>query len=309
MNELNDTSSNQLSILNPQNMDSLTRFAELMAQSNVTVPSHLRGNPADCMAIAMQAVQWGMNPFAVAQKTHLVNGVLGYEAQLVNAVLSSSTAITGRPKYEYSDGWDALSGKVEMKQNRSGKTIPASTWTAADEVKLWVRVGAVLSGETDITWGQKVYLANITTRNSPLWVTAPAQQIAYLALKYWSRLYTPDVILGVYDKEALEQPLAARQEKEINPQSSAQNLNTMFSDTKKEPEKEPPAETPEYEEVTNIVTVYDEITGHIDNITDGESYNLATKLYNDAVKGEQCSNEEYKKLHAALAAALNKING
>ncbi|SPX63869.1 Uncharacterised protein [Leclercia adecarboxylata] len=39
------------------------------------------------MAIIMQAMQWGMNPYAVAQKTHLVNGVLGYEAQLVNADL------------------------------------------------------------------------------------------------------------------------------------------------------------------------------------------------------------------------------
>jgi hypothetical protein len=37
----------------------------------------------------MQAAQWGMNPFAVAQKTHVVNGTLGYEAQLVNAVVSS----------------------------------------------------------------------------------------------------------------------------------------------------------------------------------------------------------------------------
>jgi hypothetical protein len=41
----------------------------------------------------MQAAQWGMNPFAVAQKTHVVNGTLGYEAQLVNAVVSSSNLL------------------------------------------------------------------------------------------------------------------------------------------------------------------------------------------------------------------------
>lgn len=53
------------------------------------------------MAIVMQAMQWGMNPYAVAQKTHTVNGVLGYEAQLVNAVIASSSAIHGRFHYRY----------------------------------------------------------------------------------------------------------------------------------------------------------------------------------------------------------------
>ncbi|VFS64074.1 RecT family [Kluyvera cryocrescens] len=61
-----------------------------MADSKATVPAHLAGKPADCLAVTMQAAQWGMNPFAVAQKTHVVNGTLGYEAQLVNAVVSSS---------------------------------------------------------------------------------------------------------------------------------------------------------------------------------------------------------------------------
>lgn len=88
-------------VFNVQALGQLTAFADLMAQSAVTVPKHLAGKPADCMAIVMQAMQWGMNPYAVAQKTHLVNGVLGYEAQLVNAVISSSSAIQGRFHYEY----------------------------------------------------------------------------------------------------------------------------------------------------------------------------------------------------------------
>ena len=70
-------------VFNVQALGQLTSFADVMAQSAVTVPKHLAGKPADCMAIVMQAMQWGMNPYAVAQKTHLVNGVLGYEAQLV----------------------------------------------------------------------------------------------------------------------------------------------------------------------------------------------------------------------------------
>ena len=184
-------------VFNVQALGQLTAFAELMAQSAVTVPKHLAGKPADCMAIVMQAMQWGMNPYAVAQKTHLVNGVLGYEAQLVNAVISSSSAIVGRFHYEYGGDWEKIAGKKDGR----------------DELGLFVRVGAVLRGETEITWGENIYLADITTRNSPLWKTAPKQQIAYLAVKYWARLYCPEVILGVYSPDEVE----PRTEKEINP--------------------------------------------------------------------------------------------
>lgn len=51
------------------------------------------------------------------------------------------------------------------------------------------------------------------TRNSPLWVSNPKQQIAYLGVKYWARLYCPEVILGVYSPDEVEQ----RTEREINP--------------------------------------------------------------------------------------------
>lgn len=49
-------------IFNVQALTQLQSVAGLMAQAAVTVPEHLRGNPADCMAIIMQAMQWGMNP-------------------------------------------------------------------------------------------------------------------------------------------------------------------------------------------------------------------------------------------------------
>lgn len=197
-------------VFNVQALGQLTAFADLMAQSAVTVPKHLAGKPADCMAIVMQAMQWGMNPYAVAQKTHLVNGVLGYEAQLVNAVISSSSAIQGRFHYEYGGDWEKIAGQKDGR----------------DELGLYIRVGAVLRGEADITWGEPIYLADITTRNSPLWKTAPKQQIAYLAVKYWARLYCPEVILGVYSPDEVE----PRAEKEINPAPQRVSLAEISGD-------------------------------------------------------------------------------
>lgn len=108
-------------IFNVQALGQLTAFANLMADSQVTVPAHLAGKPADCMAIVMQAMQWGMNPYAVAQKTHLVNGVLGYEAQLVNAVIASSSAIHGRFHYRYGGDWERCTRTQEITRDKNGK--------------------------------------------------------------------------------------------------------------------------------------------------------------------------------------------
>ena len=178
MNELTASASGNTAalIFSPGNMQSLVSFADMMAKSSVTVPDHLKGKPGDCMAIAMQAMQWGMNPFAVAQKTHIVSGRLGYEAQLVNAVVQQSNAIRGAFSYEFTG---------------EGQGIEC-------------RVGAVLRGEIVVTWGEWLRNSDVTTRNSPLWKVNPKQQLGYLQVKNWARLYCPGAILGVYSIDELE---------------------------------------------------------------------------------------------------------
>lgn len=174
------------------------RTAEIMAGSRMTVPKHLQGNVGDCMAIIMQAAQWQMNPYAVAQKTHMVNNVLGYEAQLVNAVITSRAPVKERLHFEWYGDWSKVNGKDDKSPT------------------LGVRVSATLRGENaprviDISMAQVG-----PVRNSPLWGTDPRQQIAYLATKRWARLYCPDVILGVYTPDEVIE----REELDITPVQS-----------------------------------------------------------------------------------------
>ncbi|HQV24057.1 MAG TPA: recombinase RecT, partial [Agitococcus sp.] len=174
-------------VLNGDSMDKMLKFSQMMATSKITIPKHLQGNTGDCFAIVMQAMQWGMNPFAVAQKTHLVNGVLGYEAQLVNAVINSRAPITTRLNYEWFGDWSNVNGKTSN----------------ADDVG--VIVSATMQGESEPRT-LSVSMAQVgNVRNSPLWVNDPRQQLAYLATKRWSRLYCPDVILGVYTADEFEE--------------------------------------------------------------------------------------------------------
>lgn len=213
LNTIQDSRTSSLALItNDGNMSRLMTLAKLMATSKVTVPKHLQNSEGDCMAIIIQATNWGMNPFAVAQKTHLVNGVLGYEAQLVNAVIGASGAIVGGFEYEY----------------------------RGEGLTLECRVGAVRRGKSEITWGQWLRNGDITTRNSPLWKTNPAQQLGYLQVKNWGRQYAPGAILGVYTTDELEEvPMkditpkpetAAQAEVQGLPEITADELAAMCAD-------------------------------------------------------------------------------
>ena len=189
-------------LMDMASMDRLERIADLMASGKTTVPQHLRGSKGDCFAIAMQSMTWGMNPFAVAQKTHLVNGVLGYEAQLVAAVINNSGLVADRFRFDWFGPWEKVVGKFEIKRSDKGE-YRAPGWKLADEEGCGIRVSATLRGESEPRV-LELLLAQARTRNSTLWADDPKQQLAYLAQKRWARLFAPDVILGVYSPDEFE---------------------------------------------------------------------------------------------------------
>lgn len=219
-------------IFSPEGLNQLVRFADLMAQSKATVPSHLAGKPSDCLAVTMQAAQWGMNPFAVAQKTHVVNGTLGYEAQLVNAVVSSSNLLATRLNYRWDGDWSKVNGKTDKSPN------------------LTVTVWATLKGESDPR-ELTISMAQAGVRNSPLWEQDPRQQLAYLCVKRWARLHAPDVLLGVYTPDELQEA-APRVERDVTPPpATASGMNKLINakPEQKQGETKKPADYRDPEEI------------------------------------------------------------
>lgn len=227
-------------MMNETIMVRIESMAARMATSKITTPKHLQGNEGDCMAIIMQAMQWGMNPYAVAQKTHLVNGTLGYEAQLVNAVITARAPVKERLHFEWYGDWSKVNGKDDKSPN------------------LGIRVSATLRGENeprviDISMAQVG-----TVRNSPLWAADPRQQIAYLATKRWARLYCSDVILGVYTPDEVIE----REELDVTPVQSTVKKHQGASGLKAQmAEREQSQETvidmaPEFNTTALIAQIY-----------------------------------------------------
>lgn len=197
-------------ILDETSMARMERLATLMATGRATVPKHLRGNVGDCLAIVMQSIQWKMNPYAVASKTHFVNDNIGYEAQLVNAVINTMAPTQDRIHYEWFGEWERVIGKFKEIESRNKKDdnghpvkYRVPDWNLKDEEGLGIKVWATFKGESEPR-ELTLLLAQARVRNSPLWADDPRQQLAYLAVKRWSRLYCPDVIMGVYTPDELD---------------------------------------------------------------------------------------------------------
>lgn len=174
----------------PQSLGDVVRFAEVMSRADIALPKHLRNNAGACMAVALQALEWQMSPFAVASKSYAVNGAIAYEAQLIAAVVNTRSGIKGRLKYHFAG---------------EGQTLTC-------------RVVGVLDGEECEYTSPPA--GSITTKNSPLWKTDPQQQLGYYSARSWARRHCPEVLLGVYDRDEVEQFHGSETAKDVTPSLS-----------------------------------------------------------------------------------------
>lgn len=154
------------------NANQVMEFAKMMAVSGVAVRKHLRNNPGVCLAVVIQAIEWKMSPYAVANKSYAVNDQLAFESQLVQAVILQRAPIKGRFRYHYS--------------GEGGKRRVRIEATTTD--------GEVVDYESP-------ELSKIPVQNSPLWKGDPDQQLGYYAGRALCRRHFPDVLLGVYTPE------------------------------------------------------------------------------------------------------------
>jgi ribosome modulation factor len=168
--------SSRLGGLEFKDMGQVLEFSKLMSLSGQAVPKHLRATPGACLAVSLQALSWHMDPFAVANKSYMVNDRIAYEAQLIHAVIEQRAPIKGR-----------LKGKYE---GEGAKRVCVLT--------------AISKEDGDTIEYRSPEIGSITTKNSPLWKSDPDQQLWYYSARAMCRRHFPDVLLGVYEKEEIQ---------------------------------------------------------------------------------------------------------
>jgi len=154
------------------NANQVMEFSKMMSLSQVGVRKHLRGNPGACLAICVQAIEWGLSPYAVANKSYLVNDQFAFESQLIQAVILKRAPIRGRIKFEFTG---------------DGAKRVCRAWAELKEGGICDYVSPEFS--------------KIGPKNSPLWDSDPDQQHCYYSGRALCRRHFPDILLGVYDRD------------------------------------------------------------------------------------------------------------
>lgn len=173
-----------------ESMGQAMEFAKLMSLMSQALPKHCRENVGICLNLAIQAYEWGMNPLAVANKSYVVTDRLCYESALYHSVVTRRAPITGRVKMEFS----------------------------GDGPKRRCKVWAELSDGTGAVDYLSPEIGTIKTKNSPLWVADADQQLFYYSVRAFARRHFPDVMMGVYTVDEM--------------QDSCETLTAIVTDTR-----------------------------------------------------------------------------
>lgn len=126
-------------MLVPRDLGEAMEFAKLMCKAEGMVVPALIGNPGACLGVILQAMDWGLSPYAVAQKCYLAKKpdkdgplpVLSYESQLIHAVIEKNAPITGRLRHEFiGEGpkrqcrvWGTFTGESEPRVYTDRKSV------------------------------------------------------------------------------------------------------------------------------------------------------------------------------------------
>lgn len=168
-------------LMNPTNGRELMDMANMMAASGQMVRDFYRNNAGDCAALIMICQPYGFNPFMVSWKTYKASknadAPVSFEGQLVNAMVNMSAPVKGRLRYDYEGEGDKRRCTVTGIDRETGDPI---TYTSPE-------------------------VSRIPVKNSPLWKADPDQQLGYYSARAWARRHFPELLLGVYTREEIEE--------------------------------------------------------------------------------------------------------
>ena len=165
-------------------------IATRLSRGHVAVPVHCRDKPGVVYALIMQALEWGMPAMSVINKSYVVNNKgterIAYEAQLIHAVVLKNARLIGRLRHRYEgDGDDR---RCIVWGTFEGEKSPHE-YTSETLGRLRENRGRNEKGQV---------------KGSPLWEDRPDVQLFYSTVVQWARINAPDVILGAYAPEELE---------------------------------------------------------------------------------------------------------
>lgn len=180
----------------------LQRIGKMYASSKM-VPAHFQGDEASCMVAVQMAMRLQVDPFMFLQKTYVVGGKPGMEAQMAIALVNT------RGPFEGPIDWN-------FKRDANGKVVEATAFATHK------KTGRVCSATVD--WDM---VTGEGWDKNKKWHSLREQMFAYRSGVFLARRYCPEVLMGM----SLEDEL---REIELNPAPALEPAGTTGPKTLKE---------------------------------------------------------------------------
>jgi hypothetical protein len=146
------------------------------------VPAEYRGNISNVMIAMELAARIGASPFAVMQNLDIIHGRPSFRSTFLIATVNACGRFTPlRFRFEGEPGTQAWGCRAYAKDTKS-----------EDEC-----VGTL------ITMGL-AKAEGWTNKKGSKWLTMPEQMLMYRAAAFWTRVYAPELSLGMHTREEQE---------------------------------------------------------------------------------------------------------
>lgn len=187
------------------------QMSQALAQSTV-VPNTFQGNPSNCLIAIEQANRLGMSPFMVMQNLDVIYGRPSWSSKFLIAMINGS----GKFDHEL---------QFEETKDKDGKPFSCTAWTTKD--------GRRVDGMTvDMNIAKA---EGWLDKNGSKWKTMPQLMLRYRAASFFSRLNCPEITLGLYTREEVEE-IEAKEVYQPNMQTVS---NTLLPEEEQVAEPEP----------------------------------------------------------------------
>lgn len=197
---------------NVQLFEHVQRVAKMFAASTI-VPDQYKNQQSNCFIAIQMATRMNMDPMTFMQKSFIIKGKPGIEAQVGIAALNNSGLIKGRINYE-------------IEGEGAGKKCTAFVYDK--------ETGERYEYPLLLSDALKVGMAG----QNPNWKAIPDLMLKYRSATYLIRAHYPDVLLGMQTKEELQD--VHGQFKDVTPaKRDNSDLKDRFTTPKEEKKEEP----------------------------------------------------------------------
>lgn len=163
----------------PKTLAQLQRLARMYAESGL-VPQHYTGNIANCAIGVQMALRCKVDILTFLQSSYIVHGKPGIEAKLAIAMLNASGQIKGRIRFKLEGEGKNRKCTAYATDAGSGEEVSQTVDWATVEAEGWL------------------------SKSGSKWKTMPDLMFQYRSAMFLIRVYFPDVLMGMYSLDELD---------------------------------------------------------------------------------------------------------